>query len=170
MVVLVALGVMALALIFVLYPLFREKDEEPEEEGKDDLRALMDRRKAAYEDIRDLDADYRLGNLDEEDYHHLREQYTLRAAAILKALDNLRRGDDELEEEIERELQALRLSSSNTDPALDRSSNVQRGQKKISHRSSKSQGQDERKCLSCGYPLEPEDRFCSKCGERQAVV
>jgi tetratricopeptide (TPR) repeat protein len=53
----------------------------------DALVALEEQRDFLLASLRDLDAEYAAGDLDDHDYRELRDDYTARAAAVLRALD-----------------------------------------------------------------------------------
>ncbi len=96
--------VIVVVMAFVAYPLFAAPEEKtaPMPEALDGLIAQRD---SAYDAIRDLDLDYQLGKLSQNDYHALREKYKLRAASALQQIDALpgREGADErIEEEVAR--------------------------------------------------------------------
>jgi photosystem II stability/assembly factor-like uncharacterized protein len=98
------------ALALVAAPLRRS---EAEPVGQDGTRAeLLAAREAALQAIHDLDFDYRLGNLAEEDYRELRERQTLEAIGLLRATNGRPAGeavdDDPLDAEIERRVREAR--------------------------------------------------------------
>lgn len=100
----VALLVVAVG-VYVLWPLFRSPDVPPlvPEVAEDDAR--VDAREAALTALRDVELEYRLGNLTESDYRQLRERYYRRALAALRG----RPLKDALDEELERQIAALRV-------------------------------------------------------------
>lgn len=57
------------------------------EPGAPPRSELEEERDFLLESIRDLDAEREAGDLDEADYRSLRDQYTSRAAAVLRALE-----------------------------------------------------------------------------------
>jgi len=65
---------------------------------------LLARKEEAYAALKDIELDYQMGKLSEEDYIELREKYRLEALALL---DQIEKGD-EIEELLEREVKALR--------------------------------------------------------------
>ncbi|HEY3111934.1 MAG TPA: hypothetical protein VGL23_24485, partial [Chloroflexota bacterium] len=92
------------AVVLVVAPL-RRREAEPV--GQDARRSeLLATREAAIHAIHDLDFDYRIGNLAEEDYRELRERQSLEAMALLRATNGRAPleavGDDLLDAEIER--------------------------------------------------------------------
>ncbi|MBI4491662.1 MAG: hypothetical protein HY690_02585 [Chloroflexi bacterium] len=97
----VALGMVAL----VLAPLRRPPT--PGLEAADPAADLLAAREAALQALRELDFDYRLGNLAETDYRALRERHKLQAIALLKATNGRSEGEaDALDAEIERAVRA----------------------------------------------------------------
>ena len=53
----------------------------------DDLARLEDERRFLLRSITDLDREFEAGDLDEVDYHTVRDGYTARAAAVMRSLD-----------------------------------------------------------------------------------
>ena len=54
----------------------------------DGLADLEEQRRFLLQSIRDLDREHAAGDLDEDDYRTLKDDYTARAAAVLRALDD----------------------------------------------------------------------------------
>lgn len=91
------------AAVVTLYPLLglrRTSDVSPAA-----LTGLADRERLAKDALREVEFDYRLGNLETPDYEDLRDRYEQRALAALKAR-YLR--EQELDALIERQLDILR--------------------------------------------------------------
>ena len=98
---------------FVFYPLLGTRVEigrTTRREGR--RRSLLEEREMLYETIRELDFDYRMGKVEEDDYRQARARYEAQAVAVLKALDQTegRGGGDAVEAGVEREIAALRRS------------------------------------------------------------
>lgn len=104
-----ALLVVATAL-YVLWPLLGasagDVDELPEAAGDP---AREDQRETALAALRDVELEYRLGNLTAADYRWLRERYYRGALAALRGSP---RGET-LDGELEREIAALRVETRN---------------------------------------------------------
>jgi hypothetical protein len=93
------------ALVVVIAPLFLAP---PQGNGANDAApSLVERERAARVALHDVEFDYELGNLGEDDYHTLRARYTRRALAALK-----RRHDSEgtVDAAIEARVRALRAA------------------------------------------------------------
>jgi hypothetical protein len=104
----VALAVAAFG--YVIAPLWRRPGRaagQPTEDPK--LLDLVHERDVTVRTLHDLDFDYRLGKLSEEDYQALRARYTAQGVTILQELDAaLGVGSADLEKEIETEVQRRR--------------------------------------------------------------
>ncbi|MBI3964656.1 MAG: hypothetical protein HY329_03390 [Chloroflexi bacterium] len=108
-----AVGVLVLAVAvlgFVLAPLWRPATRRlhPNTSAIDHVMATRERlatqRDALYQTLRDLELDHQIGNVDDLEYAELRDRYRRRAAQVLRELDALDAGDDE----VERAVRALR--------------------------------------------------------------
>src|SRR5579871_840597 len=73
---------------------------------------MSERERAAKQALLDIDFDYRLGNLDEEDYAGLRDRYEERALVALKARYER---EQELDALIEQDRKSTRLNSSHVE-------------------------------------------------------
>jgi hypothetical protein len=91
---------------WVLWPLFRSPDIAALAPEVAEDYARVDEREAALTALRDVELEYRLGNLTDSDYRQLRERYYRRALAALRG----RTLKDALDEELEREIAALRAA------------------------------------------------------------
>ncbi len=96
------------ALVVVVVPLFAPGHAAAEPDGVP-ASALADREHAARAALHDVEFDYQLGNLAEDDYQSLRERYTRRALAALKGRYDRERAVDEA---IETQVRALRAAGS----------------------------------------------------------
>jgi hypothetical protein len=105
----ILLGVLALA--FVLYPLYQGAKAKvrysapgaaPTSQPSD--VQLTDREQAARTALQEVEFDFQLGNLAEDDYRSLRERYMRRALLALKSRHDREQEIDELIEEQVRKL------------------------------------------------------------------
>ncbi len=90
--------------VFVAYPLVRPARSilTP---GSGQFEELFRRRDRVYVELRELDFDYHVGKIIDDDYLAAREQLEIEAARILQAIDVQMKAIDE---EIEREVKRLR--------------------------------------------------------------
>ena len=106
MAVIVAISLGVLALIFVLYPLFHRMPTFPEAAiVQASMEEPVECEQAARATLQEVELDFQLGNIAEQDYRHLREQYMRRALVALKSRYDR---EQELDEIIEEQLCALR--------------------------------------------------------------
>jgi hypothetical protein len=97
------------ALVVVVVPLFAPGHASAESDNVP-AATLADRERAARAALHDVEFDYQLGNLADDDYQSLRERYTRRALAALKGRYDRERAMDEA---IETQVRALRAAGSN---------------------------------------------------------
>ena len=97
----------ALALIFVLYPLFRSRTVESARSNVQNVpiegtsMKEKEREQAARGALQEVELDFQLGNISETDYRALRERYMRRALVSLKyRYEHEQALDDEIEEEL----------------------------------------------------------------------
>lgn len=95
-------------LLIVIYPLLGLDAAARLRRAERELDAPNDGERAAKDALRDVEFDYRLGNLDERDYHDLRDQYERRALAALKSRYER---EQELDAVIDAQLAALRATN-----------------------------------------------------------
>jgi cytochrome c-type biogenesis protein CcmI len=95
------------ALVFVLYPLYRRSAPQPQPEGAE-VQGPSEREQNARRSLREVEFDFQLGNLDEQDYRSLRTRYMNRALIEMK---NRRQREKEIDEEIEAELRKLKAAT-----------------------------------------------------------
>ncbi len=102
--VMISLALGVLALVFVLYPLFRSR---PTETPRPDTQASLiegkerEREQAARSALQEVELDFQLGNIAETDYRALRERYMRRALVSLKSrYEHEQALDDEIEEQL----------------------------------------------------------------------
>ena len=95
-------------LLIVIYPLLGLDAAARLRRAERELDAANDGERAAKDALRDVEFDYRLGNLDERDYRDLRDHYERRALAALKSRYER---EQELDTVIDAQLAALRATN-----------------------------------------------------------
>lgn len=127
---------------FVIYPIVRSRMSGGLlQKGSTNHRAseLEERKEAIYSAIKDIDFDYQMGKLSEEDYKELRQQYKDEAVHLLKKIDRIQRRD------------------------VKSKGIFAQGQKQ------KATGSKNLKfCWICGTAITKTDQFCSNCGNKLA--
>lgn len=104
------------------------------------LTDLKRRRLVLYENIQDLEFEYRSRKIADQDYRVLRDTYTAEAAQLMTASRDIERGTTE-EAFIEREVAARRLRT-------------------------KAQGVPDYTCSKCGFENPLPVKFCGECGAK----
>lgn len=149
----IVLGILA----FIAYPLFTAPREELAE-TPDALDSLLSQRDAEYDAIRDLDFDFQMGKLSQNDYATMREKYKGRAAVALQQIDAIGgNGADTPVEEQVTQLRATKRAAPAADDAIER---------EIARLRAGKSAASELRCANCGTPYHAGDEFCAKCGNR----
>jgi hypothetical protein len=88
------LGILVVA--FALEPLFRQSDSLVyiDNLGETELEGLLQKKDSIYENMKDLEFEWKMGKLSEEDFHKLRDEYKMEAALVLDRIDFIEHGED----------------------------------------------------------------------------
>ncbi len=136
----------------VSYPLLRSKRlENHVPQSREDL--LQEQKEDVYAAIKEMDFDFEMGKISEDDYQKLRNQYKAKVLGIIKEIDTVdHQGEietqqDEIETMIEREVQQLRAKKKAVQ-IPDNGNPV--GQFNF--------------CPQCGGKVIPSSNFCQNCG------
>jgi hypothetical protein len=81
-----------LTALFVGYPLLQKRQQKVSFALNHRAQELEARKAEIYAAIRDIDFDYRMGKLSQEDYETLREQYKTEAIGMMKQIDEMNLG------------------------------------------------------------------------------
>jgi hypothetical protein len=165
-----SLAVLILVGIY-LYAPFMERRARRITEEEHELSALMAERDRVINSLQELDFDFKLGKIPEEDYPVQRTSLLQKGADILRKIDSLAPNGTEadrvtgpqgdVETRIERAIAARRADASLarvevTDDDLESMISSRR-----KSRTNKSAGF----CPKCGKPVMVTDRFCPSCGK-----
>ena len=165
-----SLAVLILVGMF-LYAPFVEKRARRVTEEEHELSALMAERDRVINSLQELDFDFKLGKIPDEDYPTQRASLLQKGADILREIDSLassppggrRAGGEEQDTEarLEKAIAARRADGSAAKSELsddDLESMI----------STRRKGRKERSagfCPKCGKPVMVTDRFCPSCGK-----
>jgi len=174
---LLGLALLIVVAVFVLRPLVERrpdnnKDRYPVPNGRGDgmvqvtRDGLLRQRDAIYAAIRELDFDFGLGKISEEDYRPQRERLVAQGVEVLKQLDALPPdGTAGLEAEIEAEVKRLRQKRGRRARKLAAPMQVSDEEIETQVRAlRRRQTPASSFCAQCGAAVQPDDRFCRNCG------
>lgn len=124
----------------------------------DRLGELIGRKEATLKAIKDLEFDYRVGKMDEEDFQRLDQRLRRQAIGLIQQIEKLAPAGAALDDALERQIAAMRRTATPATPpapATARPLPASNG-----HAAPKSA----RYCTECGNALEATHKFCAQCG------
>jgi rubrerythrin len=161
-----SLAILILVAIY-LYAPFMERRARRVTEEEHELSALMAERDRVINALQELDFDFKLGKIPEDDYPVQRSTLLQKGADVLRRIDTLSpqtTSAQDTEARLERAIAARRADASLAKVAVtddDLESMISARRKS---RSNKSAGF----CPKCGKPVMVTDRFCPSCGKSLA--
>lgn len=124
--------------LFVVYPIVQTKKGLRYKIGSNHrARELEDRKEAIYAAIKDIEFDYQMGKLSEEDFTELRQQYKEEAISLLKKIDEIQKKQMKSEKIHAKQKQPIKADS-----------------KEINF------------CWICGTVITEGNKFCANCGNK----
>jgi zinc-ribbon domain len=150
-----------------LYAPFMERRARGVTEEEHELSALMAERDRVINSLQELDFDFKLGKIPEEDYPAQRASLLQKGADILRKIDSLApqaASAQDTEARLERAIAARRADASNVKPEVSDDDVESMISSRRKGRTNKSAGF----CPRCGKPVMVTDRFCPSCGKSLA--
>jgi hypothetical protein len=150
-----------------LYAPFMERRARGVTEEEHELSALMAERDRVINSLQELDFDFKLGKIPEEDYPTQRASLLQKGADILRKIDSLApqtASAQDTEARLERAIAARRADASNAKPEVSDDDLESMISSRRQKRPTKSAGF----CPRCGKPVMVTDRFCPSCGKSLA--
>jgi zinc-ribbon domain len=155
-----------------LYAPFMERSARRVTEEEHELSALMAERDRVINSLQELDFDFKLGKIPEDDYPTQRASLLQKGADILRKIDALtlsfpngQEGTvEETEERLEKAIAARRADASNAKPEVSDDDLESMISSRRKGRKNKSAGF----CPRCGKSVMTTDRFCPSCGKSLA--
>ena len=118
MIILIALLLVLIPALAVLYPFLRGNAANEWLDDESSPLADLERRwDSAISSIKSAELEYSIGNLEEEDYLWLRQEYMREAAMVMRAMELEEEQETELFAAVEREIQQVRERASGSDTA-----------------------------------------------------
>ena len=158
-----SLAVLILVGIY-LYAPFMERRARRVTEEEHELSALMAERDRVINSLQELDFDFKLGKIPEEDYPLQRSTLLQKGADILRQIDSLApqvTSTPDTEARLERAIAARRADASVAKVAVSDDDLESIISSRRRSRTNKSAGF----CPKCGKPVMVTDRFCPSCGK-----
>lgn len=150
-----------------LYAPFMERRSRRVTEEEHELSALMAERDRVINSLQELDFDFKLGKIPEDDYPTQRAGLIQKGADILRKIDTLAPqavSAQDTEARLERAIAARRADASTTAPEVSDDDLESMISSRRKGRTTKSAGF----CPKCGKPVMVTDRFCPACGKSLA--
>jgi len=161
-----SLAVLILVGMF-LYAPFMERRARVVTEEEHELSALMAERDRVINSLHELDFDFKLGKIPEDDYPTQRASLLQKGADILRKIDALApqtASAQDTEARLERAIAARRADASIEKPGVSDDDLESMISSRRKGRTNKSAGF----CPRCGKPVMVTDRFCPSCGKSLA--
>ena len=161
--ILVSLAILILVAVYLYAPFVQGRARRVTEE-EHELSALLAERDRVINSLQELDFDYKLGKIPEEDYPAQRSSLLQKGADILRQIDSIAQEPasvQDVDARIEKAIAAHRADASVvmvevSDEDLEAMISARR------------KGRKERSsgfCPKCGKPIMASDRFCPACGK-----
>lgn len=150
-----------------LYAPFMERRARNVTEEEHELSALMAERDRVINSLQELDFDFKLGKIPEDDYPPQRASLLQKGADILRKIDSLAPqavSAQDTEARLERAIATRRADASTTTPEVSDDDLESMISSRRKGRTTKSAGF----CPKCGKPVMVTDRFCPACGKSLA--
>ena len=156
------LGILILVGVF-LYAPFLERRARRVTEEEHETSSLLAERERVVNSLQELESDYQLGKVPDEDYPTQRTNLLQRGADILRKLDELApaKAQNDKDARVERALAARRRNGSSQQGELTDDDVESMIASRRKGRKSKSAGF----CPKCGKPVMASDKFCPSCGK-----
>jgi rubrerythrin len=174
--ILLLLSLSILVVMFVARPLIEQKSS-PVNQLEHERSHWLAERDRALTALQELDFDYALGKIPEEDYPATRAWMVQQGVEILRKLDELDSKDTDLQaaDRIEAAIAARRLlqteaAGKTAQPGADRPNRISTPddelEARIAERSRQRNGKAAGFCHKCGSAVQKSDQFCPKCGTK----
>jgi hypothetical protein len=150
--------------LYLAAPLIFDSRRRSTNEESGEISALMAERDRVINSLQELDFDFKLGKIPDEDYPTQRAELLQKGADILRKLDALQLqpiSDEEVEARIEQAAAARRADAAvKTEPPSD-----DEIESMLATRRKERKGRSAGFCPKCGKVVLVTDQFCANCGK-----
>jgi len=155
------LGILIFVGVFLYMP-FLERRARRVTEEEHESSTLMAERERVVNSLQELEFDYSLGKVPEEDYPTQRANLLQKGADVLRKLDELApiKAQNDKDARAERAIAARRKNGSGKEGSTDDDIESMISSRRRSHKE-KTAGF----CPKCGKPVMASDKFCPACGK-----
>lgn len=151
--VLLAALISLVAIYYTVSPLLQTGRATPLVED-DKLVELLGRKDAILQAIKDLEFDYHVGKMSQEDYQRLDQRLRRQAIGLIQQIERLAPESASLDEQLESIIAQFRQTSA-VPTVASTPSTLSPAPTALP---------DTRFCIQCGKPVEPAHKFCAHCG------
>jgi hypothetical protein len=141
------------AIAVIAFVLAVRPQDVPEPEAESPFTHLDERKAAIYENLRDLQFEYRVGKLSDEDYQTTKRDLQRELAQVLAEVDRLKAGARDQGSGVRDRAAA---AASGAPAAVNGAKGTDRQLGFV--------------CLACGAKFEKELKFCGECGKAMGVA
>ncbi|MCB9115389.1 MAG: zinc ribbon domain-containing protein [Caldilinea sp.] len=172
--ILIALLLSVVAIVAVVWPLLK-KGPTPVLVEDDRLTELLLRKEQVLVQIKELEFDYRVGKLDEEDYQRFDERLRRQAVGLIQQIEQVAPESAGLDATLESEIQKRRMvkpEESTPAPAVDAGIEAEIASRRrvaaatpVQPAAANGAAEDApRFCTECGSRVAAQHKFCASCG------
>lgn len=164
------LGILVVVIVFILQPFIDERRNKvllmqavPVLEKEMHISAMLAERDRVLRALQELDFDYTLGKIPEEDYPTQRQFLLQKGADVIKKLDEIK-GEDQPLDQVQR-IEAI--LGTDVQISIKSSQKIEKDvdiEAMIAARKRTTESKPDGFCPKCGKPISKNDKFCSKCG------
>jgi len=150
--------------LYLAAPLIFDSGRRSTNEESSEISSLMAERDRIINSLQELDFDFKLGKIPDEDYPTQRAELLQKGADILRKLDALQPqpiSDDEVEARIEQAAAARRADAA----VKTESSSDDEIESMLAARRKGRKGRSAGFCPKCGKVVLVTDQFCANCGK-----
>jgi hypothetical protein len=164
-------GILIVVLIFIFQPFLDERRHRslvtqalPAAEKEMHVSALLAERDRILRALQELEFDYHLGKIPEEDYPVQRQYLLQKGVEVIKTLDKID-GDVISEDQVQRIEAVINENRVDGDDISEKIFKDVDIESMIAARKRSKESKPDGFCPKCGKPVSKTDKFCSKCGK-----